>query len=214
MSTSVVIADFGTGNLHSVITAIQAVGGNCKVESSRLASKIRAADRLVLPGQGAIGTWMKEFADDEVRQSVEYALLTKPVLGICLGLQALYHHSDEDGGVEGLGVLDGYVKRFDSGLVDAGRKIKVPHMGWSVVYPTRQHPLWQGILPNTRFYFVHSYLPVDEKEEQVAAQSNYGVDFTCAAAEDNLFAVQFHPEKSRGQGLRLLSNFLSWDGID
>lgn len=208
----VLIADFGTGNLHSVITAIEVVGRSFEVVASRSPSEIRKADRLVLPGQGAIGTWMGELQNDEVGLAVEEALRNKPVLGICLGLQALYGHSDEDGGVEGLQVLAGRVERFDENLLDAGRKIKIPHMGWSAVHQTQAHPLWSGIPQDTRFYFVHSYHARSESAAEVAAVSNYGLEFACAAAKENLFAVQFHPEKSRQQGLRLLANFLDWNG--
>ncbi len=210
--SSVVVADFGTGNLHSVLTAIEVVGSDFKVGASRSADKIRAADRLVLPGQGAIGTWMSEFQDTDIRDAVEHALRTKPVLGICLGLQALYEHSDEDGGVDGLNVFAGRVERFDARLLDADRRIKIPHMGWSVVHQTCDHPLWDGIAQNSRFYFVHSYHASAANASEVAAVSEYGLEFTCAAARENVFAVQFHPEKSRQQGLRLLSNFLAWNG--
>ena len=208
------IADFGTGNLHSVIHAIEAVAHNSQVVSTRLASEIRNADRLVLPGQGAIGTWMKELQNDEVRQAIEDALINKPVLGICLGMQALYSHSEEDGGVEGLSILSGRVRRFDNQLQDAGRQIKIPHMGWSKVHQTKEHPLWQGISQDTRFYFVHSYHADADEQSEVAATACYGLDFACAAVRENLFAVQFHPEKSRQHGLRLLTNFIGWNGND
>ena len=211
MST-VLIADFGTGNLHSVINAIEVVGGGYDVVASRSPEQILAADRVVLPGQGAIGTWMSEFETREIRAAVEQALRTKPVLGICLGLQALYEHSDEDGGVAGLNVFAGRVERFDHQLMDAGRRIKVPHMGWSAVHQHGSHPLWNGIAQDTRFYFVHSYFARSTCESEVAAVADYGLQFTCAAARENVFAVQFHPEKSRQQGLKLLSNFLAWDG--
>ena len=208
------IADFGTGNLHSVIHAIKTVAHNSQVVSTRLASEIRNADRLVLPGQGAIGTWMKELQNDEVRQAIEDALINKPVLGICLGMQALYSYSEEDGGVDGLDILSGRVRRFDNQLQDAGRKIKIPHMGWSKVHKTKEHPLWQGISQDTRFYFVHSYYADADEKSEVAATACYGLDFACAAVRENLFAVQFHPEKSRQHGLRLLTNFIGWDGND
>ncbi len=210
--SKVLVADFGTGNLHSVMTAIQVVSSGSEVEASRSARRIRMADRLILPGQGAIGTWMSELQDDEVRQAVNEAVRTKPVLGICLGLQALYEHSEEDGGVEGLKVLAGRVERFGDDLLDCGHRIKIPHMGWSMVHQTYQHPLWSGIPQDARFYFVHSYFARSDRDSEVAAVADYGLKFTCAAARENLFAVQFHPEKSRQQGLRLLTNFLNWDG--
>ncbi len=208
----VVIADFGTGNLHSVITAIEVVSQQSDVIATRSADEIRMADRLILPGQGAIGTWMAELRDDGVRSAVHDALRNKPVLGICLGLQALYAHSEEDGGVECLNVLAGRVERFDGALTDAGRRIKIPHMGWSAVHQTCGHPLWAGIPQDTRFYFVHSYFARSGEAAEIAGAADYGLEFTCAAARGNLFAVQFHPEKSRRQGLRLLANFLNWDG--
>ena len=210
--SKVVITDLGTGNLHSVINAIEKVAHSAQVVSTRLPAAIRSADRLVLPGQGAIGTWMKELEHDETRTAIEDALQSKPVLGICLGLQALYAHSDEDGGTPGLKVLSGKVVRFKSDLEDAGRRIKIPHMGWSMVHQTREHPLWSGIPQDTRFYFVHSYHAETKVRSEVAATACYGLEFVCAAATENLFAVQFHPEKSRRQGLRLLENFIQWGG--
>lgn len=209
---SIVIADFGTGNLHSVQNAFEAIGRDQEVIATRDADKIGSADRLVLPGQGAIGTFMSELANDEVRDALQDALRSKPVLGICLGLQAMYETSEEDGGVECLGALSGKVRRFDPEWDDAGRAIKIPHMGWSEVRQQMRHPLWQGIRCGSRFYFVHSYYVDASIQSQVAGTTAYGTRFTCAAAQDNLFAVQFHPEKSRGHGLKLLENFASWDG--
>ena len=206
------IADFGTGNLHSVCNAFEALGKHVSVHATRRAEDIRNADRLVLPGQGAIGTWMNELADNEIRDAVDEALRTKPVLGICLGLQALYARSEEDGGVDGLQKLNGEVKRFDSRLIDSGRKIKIPHMGWSPVEQECEHPLWRGIPSGCRFYFVHSYYASARNSSEIAGSTQYGLKFTSAAMRGNLFAVQFHPEKSRQQGLKLLSNFIKWDG--
>ena len=210
--SKVVIADFGTGNLHSVINAIEKVAETAEVIPTRDPGEIRRADRLVLPGQGAIGTWMHELRDGESRDAVDFAIRNKPTLGICLGLQALYHHSEEDGGVDGLGIMSGRVRRFGDELEDAGRKIKIPHMGWSKVHQTTEHPLWSEIPQETRFYFVHRYCALTEEESEIAATATYGMQFVCAAARENLFAVQFHPEKSRQQGLRLLANFINWDG--
>lgn len=206
------IADFGTGNLHSVCNAFEALGKHVSVHATRRAEDIRNADRLVLPGQGAIGTWMNELANNEIREAVEEAFRTKPILGICLGLQALYARSEEDGGVDGLQELNGEVKRFDAQLIDSGRKIKIPHMGWSPVKQECEHPLWRGIPSGCRFYFVHSYYAAAESSNEIAGTTQYGLKFTSAAMRGNLFAVQFHPEKSRQQGLKLLSNFINWDG--
>ena len=206
------IADFGTGNLHSVCNAFEALGKHVSVHATRRAEDIRNADRLVLPGQGAIGTWMNELANNEIREAVEEAFRTKPILGICLGLQALYARSEEDGGVDGLQELNGKVKRFDAQLIDSGRKIKIPHMGWSPVEQECEHPLWRGIPSGCRFYFVHSYYAAAENSNEIAGTTQYGLKFTSAAMRGNLFAVQFHPEKSRQQGLKLLSNFINWDG--
>ena len=211
--SKIVVADFGTGNLHSVINALEAVApqGDVVVSTTE-AREIRTAARLVLPGQGAIGTWIETMENDGVRHAIEFALVTRPVLGICLGLQALYAYSEEDGGVEGLNVMSGRVRRFEDDLEDAGRRIKVPHMGWSKVHQTQEHPLWDGIPQDTRFYFVHSYCAHSNRETEVAATATYGTEFVCAAAKGNVFAVQFHPEKSRQQGLNLLANFVNWDG--
>ena len=207
------IADFGTGNLHSVINAIEVTAPrNFTVTVTREASAIRDADRLVLPGQGAIGTWMDELKNDEIKSAVEYALGNKPVLGICLGLQALYAHSEEDGGVQGLGVLEGKIRKFDTHFKDCGQRIKIPHMGWNIVHQKQKHPLWKGIPQDSRFYFVHSFYADAANLSQVAATASYGTEYACAAAKENLFAVQFHPEKSRNHGLALLGNFLNWNG--
>ncbi len=210
--TDIAIADFGTGNLHSVWNAFEALNSKLRVSTTRSAKQIRKAGRLVLPGQGAIGTFMNELANDEIRSAVEEALSSKPVLGICLGLQAMYAASEEDGGVKCLHHLPGSVKRFDRHWTDAGRKIKIPHMGWSKVRQHTSHPLWRGIKQMERFYFVHSYYADSGDNSQIAATTHYGSEFTSAAMKDNLFAVQFHPEKSRRHGLQLLENFSHWDG--
>jgi len=207
------IADFGTGNLHSVINAIEVTAGRSFVVTpTRQAARIRDADRVVLPGQGAIGTWMNELRNDEIRSAVEDALANKPVFGICLGMQALYASSEEDGGVAGLAILEGIVRKFERDFTDNGQRIKIPHMGWNVVHQEQNHPLWDGIPQNSRFYFVHSYYADAANRSQIAAAANYGTEFACAAAKDNVFAVQFHPEKSRRHGLKLLANFLNWNG--
>jgi len=208
----IAIADFGTGNLHSVYNAFEALGNKRRIVTTRSAAEIRNASRLVLPGQGAIGTFMQELADDEARSAVEQALASKPVLGICLGLQAMYSISEEEGGIECLGVLSGRVRRFSRDWTDSGRKIKIPDMGWSEVLQRYGHPLWKNIADRSRFYFVHSYYADAQCASEIAATAIYGATFTCAATKENLFAVQFHPEKSRRHGLQLLENFTRWDG--
>ncbi|MDP7489057.1 MAG: imidazole glycerol phosphate synthase subunit HisH [Arenicellales bacterium] len=208
----IVVVDLGTGNLHSVSKALEHVAGGVTVKVSAEPAVIAAADHVVLPGQGAIGTWFKALGKDTLHQAITIALASRPVLGICLGLQALFDHSDEDGGTTGLGVLAGQVRRFGSGENTRGQELKVPHMGWNNVTQHGEHPLWLGIPQDTRFYFVHSYYADARAPDQVAGTTDYGVRFTSAAAADNVFAVQFHPEKSHAQGLKLLENFVNWDG--
>ena len=209
---SIFIVDLGTGNLRSVSKAVEHVAPRRKVEIGHDPERIRAAERLVLPGQGAIGTWMAQLADPALREAVLEALSSRPVLGICLGLQALYHHSEENGGTPGLDLLPGRVRRFPADLAENGERLKIPHMGWNTVRQTLPHPLWKGIPDGERFYFVHSYFADSSDPAVVAGECTYGLIFTAAAAKENLFAVQFHPEKSQHAGLQLLENFVRWDG--
>ncbi len=217
---AVVIVNLGTGNLYSVYKALVHVGaGDVRISSDP--SDIRNAGHLVLPGQGAIGTWMRQLGKQpELAAAVRVRLDEGPVLGICLGLQALYAYSEENGGVACLGLLDGEVRHFAAsrGQADAaahrgdGRR-KIPHMGWNQVRQTSGHPLWRGIDDQRRFYFVHSYYVEANNEHEVAGTCTYGNRFTAAATRDNLFATQFHPEKSQRDGLRLLQNFIHWKGV-
>lgn len=211
--TSVAVIDYGMGNLRSVAKALEHAGPRARVTVTSDASQILAADRLVFPGQGAIGDAMNEIRRLDLEQTIRTGLAEKPFLGICLGLQALLEHSEEDNGTDGFGVFPGTVRRFPQALVhpESGESIKVPHMGWNGVHQTMDHPLWNGIEQDSRFYFVHSYYADTSLDSVVAGRTHYGVDFVCAAARDNIFAVQFHPEKSAGSGLRLLQNFLEWD---
>lgn len=217
---AVVIVNLGTGNLCSVHKALVHVGAS-DVRISSDPSDIRNAGHLVLPGQGAIGTWMRQLGEKpELAAAVRARLGAGPVLGICLGLQALYAHSEENGGVGCLGLLDGKVRHFTAscGMEDAagppgGNRRKIPHMGWNRVRQASDHPLWQGIDDRQRFYFVHSYYVESGNEDDVAGTCRYGNRFTAAAARDNLFATQFHPEKSQRDGLRLLQNFIHWNGV-
>ncbi|MFC1664292.1 imidazole glycerol phosphate synthase subunit HisH [Pseudomonadota bacterium] len=213
--SSIAVVDLGTGNLHSVAKAIEHVSADCQVFVTNDANLIEQVDRVVLPGQGAIGSWMAALEKAGLKVALREALESKPVLGICLGLQALYPYSEEDGGIQGLDVLNGQVRHFLAAaakLKASFGALKVPHMGWNNVDQTQEHPLWRGIEDKSRFYFVHSYVVQSSDTSEIVGATNYGVTFTAAAARHNIFAVQFHPEKSQHAGLQLLSNFVAWDG--
>ncbi|MFZ5492901.1 MAG: imidazole glycerol phosphate synthase subunit HisH [Pseudomonadota bacterium] len=210
--TDTVVIDFGMGNLRSVAKALEHVGARVRVSGDP--AVIRAAARVVFPGQGAIGACVSRLAGHGLAEAVREAAQSKPFLGICLGLQALLEHSEEDGGVPGLGLFDGRVRRFADGeILPGGERRKVPHMGWNQVSLTRPHPVFDGVADGAWFYFVHSYYVCPRDEEPVLAHSQHGsTAFACALARGNLVATQFHPEKSHHAGLRLLANFASWDG--
>ena len=191
------------GNLRSVSKALEHVAPQAEVTVTADPARIRAAERVVVPGQGALPDCMRSLAESGARDAVLEALEKKPYLGICLGLQMLFQHGAE-GDTPGLGVLQGNVPRF------AVSGLKIPHMGWNEVLQEVPHPLWAGISDRSRFYFVHSYYPAPADRVLAAATCLYGAPFTCAVARDNIFAVQFHPEKSQSAGLQLLSNFVRW----
>ncbi len=209
--TDVAVIDYGMGNLRSVAKAIEHVAPRLEVAITSDPRVVLRAGRVVFPGQGAMPDCMREMEARGLREAVIAAARAKPFLGICSGLQMLFDASEE-GDVAGLGLLPGRVRRFPADrMTDAqGIRLKVPHMGWNEVRQMAPHPLWQGIAPGSRFYFVHSYFPEPASRELVAGQSVYGVPFACACARDNVFAVQFHPEKSQAAGLRLLANFVAW----
>ena len=209
--TDVAVVDYGAGNLRSVASAIARVAPKLEVAVTGDAAVVRRAARVVVPGQGAMPDCMRKMDDHGLRDAVVAAARDKPFLGICIGLQMLFEASEE-GDTPGLGLLPGRVRRFPAEkMVDAqGARLKVPHMGWNQVEQTRAHPLWDGIPQGNRFYFVHSYFPVPGDRALTAGESVYGMPFACAAARGNIFAVQFHPEKSEAAGLRLFSNFLAW----
>ena len=212
MSGTVAVIDYGMGNLHSVASALAHAGAD-KVVVTHDAAQIRAANRVVFPGVGAIRDCMAEIRRLHCDQLLQLALTEqrKPVLAICVGMQALLDSSEENGGVPGLGVIPGTVRHFGHPLLNAdGNRLKVPHMGWNRVLQVRDHPLWAGIPDATRFYFVHSYYATVDDRSLVTGSVDYGVSADAALARDNLFATQFHPEKSHTAGLQLLRNFLDW----
>ncbi len=206
----IAVVDYGMGNLRSVAKALEHVAPGATVTVTDRPEDLRSAGRVVVPGQGAMPDCMRELRSRGLAQAVVAATRSKPFLGICIGLQMLFEFSEE-GGVEGLAVLPGAVRKFPLGMEDkSGVRLKIPHMGWNEVVQTRQHPLWEGIEDSSRFYFVHSYY-ADETDPHIASgRCTYGLPFTAAVARDNMFAVQFHPEKSQAVGLQLLRNFVYW----
>ena len=213
MSSRIAVVDYGMGNLRSVAKALEHVAPQAVIEVTADATAIAAADRVVFPGQGAMRDAMRELAARDLVPVLRDAIAAKPFLGICLGLQALFEHSEE-GDCAGLGVLPGRVRRFapPAEAHTGGERLKVPHMGWNNVNQSRPHPLWAGIADDSRFYFVHSYFVEPADSATAAATSAYPGRFCCAVAQGSLFATQFHPEKSQGAGLALLRNFVNWDG--
>jgi imidazole glycerol-phosphate synthase subunit HisH len=209
--TDVAVVDYGMGNLRSVAKALEHVAPGLDVAVTSDAKTVGRAERVVFPGQGAMPDCMREMDARGLRGAVLDAARAKPFLGICIGLQMLFEASEE-GNTPGLALLPGRVVRFPADrMTDAqGARLKVPHMGWNEVRQTEPHALWDGIPQGSRFYFVHSYYPEPGARGLTAGESDYGVRFTCAAARDNVFAVQFHPEKSQAAGLKLLANFIAW----
>ena len=211
--SQIVVIDYGMGNLRSVAKAIEHVAPGQRVVISSDANEIANAERVVFPGQGAARDCMRELQDRNLTEVVLNAAKQKPFLGICMGMQILLNHSEENNGIECLGLYKGNVRFFGKDLKNAaGEKLKIPHMGWNEVNQTIDHPLWKDIKNQARFYFVHSYYMDPQDENLVAANTDYGVKFVSAIAKDNVFAVQFHPEKSAQDGLQLLKNFTQWNG--
>lgn len=209
----IAVIDYGMGNLRSVAKALEHVAPDAEVMVTDDPARVALADRIVFPGQGAMPDCMRELDARGLRPAVLEAAAAKPFLGICIGLQMLFEWSEE-GGIPGLGVFRGQVRRFAGDrMVDAaGRKLKIPHMGWNTVHQVADHPLWAGIAQEARFYFVHSYFVMPADPAIIAGTTAYPDPFTSAVASANIFAVQFHPEKSAAAGLRLLANFVAWDG--
>jgi glutamine amidotransferase len=209
--TDIAIVDYGMGNLRSVQKAFEYAAPSASIVVTSDPDIVQRAKRVVVPGQGAMRNCMHELETRKLHEIVMDAAIHKPFLGICLGLQMLFEESEE-GHVKGFNILSGKVVHFPAAAMSTadGQKLKVPHMGWNQVYQTAKHPLWEGIATDARFYFVHSYYVETTDSASIAAQSNYPFPFTCAVAKDNIFAVQFHPEKSQFAGLTLLSNFAKW----
>ncbi|MCF7521943.1 imidazole glycerol phosphate synthase subunit HisH [Neisseria sp. ZJ106] len=208
------IIDYGMGNLHSVLKSVQAAqkmsGSPMEIYLTDQPEQVAAADKIIFPGQGAMPDCMAALQRSGLREAVADGLKNKPFFGICVGAQLLFEHSEE-GDTAGLGWFEGEVRRFAANQHDAGgNRLKVPHMGWNTVRQTRPHPLFADIAQDTRFYFVHSYYFAPKQQEIVLGSSEYPHEFACIVGKDNVFATQFHTEKSHDGGLLLLRNFLNW----
>lgn len=208
---TVAIVDYGMGNLRSVAKAVEHVAPGYSVQVTADPAVLAGAERVIVPGQGAMPDCMRELRQRGLDDAVIRAASDKPFLGICIGLQMLFEHSEE-GDVAGLGIFPGQVRRFPAEAMQdaAGARLKVPHMGWNEVRQAEAHPVWNGIADGTRFYFVHSYYVEPVAPDVIAGSTLYGIPFTSAVARANIFAVQFHPEKSAASGLKLLENFMCW----
>jgi imidazole glycerol-phosphate synthase subunit HisH len=211
MTNKIVVID-GVGNLRSVAQALRAVAPEADVQISNDPAVIDAADRVVLPGQGAMRDCMQSLRESGAEEALLRATKTRPVMGVCVGEQMLFEMSEE-GDAPGLGLLPGKVVRFqlDGKLQADGSRFKVPQMGWNRVRQARAHPLWNGVADNSYFYFVHSYFAVPDDASHTIGETDYGAPFCCAVAMDNIVATQFHPEKSAAAGLQLYKNFVHWN---
>lgn len=209
-ANNIALLDYGMGNLHSVAKALNNVGA--KVILTNNPKQVAKADKIVFPGVGAMQDCMAGMRQAGIDEVVRHAVLNKPVMAICVGMQALFEQSAENGGTNALGILSGNVKRFSNEWTDHNDiAIKVPHMGWNTIYGMDlSHPLWQGIEENSHFYFVHSYYCNPSDTHLISAFCDYGQPFCASIIKDNLFATQFHPEKSHTAGLQLLKNFVNW----
>ncbi|MBC7499082.1 MAG: imidazole glycerol phosphate synthase subunit HisH [Herminiimonas sp.] len=211
-SNRIVVVDYGMGNLRSVAQALQHVAPEAEIVVSGRAQDIESADRIVFPGQGAMPDCMRSLRESGVLDALLTAARNKPLLGVCIGEQLLFDNSEE-GDTPGLGLVPGQVLRFrlEGQLQPDGSRFKVPQMGWNRVHQTRPHPLWSEIPDGSHFYFVHSYFAVPSDAVHMAGQTLYGALFCSAVARDNIFATQFHPEKSAKAGLQLYRNFVHWN---
>jgi len=208
----IVVVDYGMGNLRSVAQALMHVAPEAEVTVSAQADAIRAADRIVLPGQGAMPDCMQSLRDSGLLEALMEAVRNKPLFGVCVGEQMLFD-SSEEGNARCLGLLPGKVVKFqlDGQIQPDGSRFKVPQMGWNQVRQLKPHPIWDGVADGSYFYFVHSYYAVPDQMDHVLGETVYGLPFCCAAGRDNIFATQFHPEKSASAGLQLYKNFVHWN---
>ena len=211
------VIDYGMGNLHSLGKSLERVAGNQRIVISYDPEALLECDRLVLPGVGGVRACMDELRRLELDQMVLEAARKRPLLGVCLGMQVLLERSDENGGVNALGLIPGSVVRFpDPAPEPEGaprtERLKVPHMGWNQVRQSRPHPVWAGVPEDSWFYFVHSYHAAPQNPAHTLGTADYGQPFAAAVARDNIVGFQFHPEKSHDLGLRLLANFVNWNG--
>ncbi|MCW8126255.1 imidazole glycerol phosphate synthase subunit HisH [Microbulbifer halophilus] len=215
----IAVLDYGMGNLHSAVSALQQVAPDEEIALASTPAQAQGADRLLVPGVGAIRDCMAGFVETGfeplLRDAIDAGL---PILGVCVGMQIMMRRSEENDGVDCLDIFPQPVKFFGDDLRETeavgacGSRLKVPHMGWNRVEQTREHPLWAGIENGSRFYFVHSYYVPADDNDQVAGRTDYGVPLAAAVARENIFATQFHPEKSADAGLQLLKNFVGWSG--
>jgi len=210
----IAVIDYGMGNLRSVSKAIECVAPDDDVIVTADSALISSADRIVCPGQGAAADCMAALNDANLVEPIKEVIGSRPFMGICMGLQVLLTHSEENDGIDCINLLPGQVKRFNKPLTDTdNQRLKVPHMGWSKVNHSQAHPLWNGINDGARYYFAHSYYCAPDDKDSVVGSCLYGIEFSVAMAAKNLFACQFHPEKSANDGLQLLRNFVAWDGV-
>ena len=213
--SNIAIIDYGMGNLYSVAKAVEHVAGtkNTIVVTSD-ANKIGASDKVIFPGQGAAKDCMSALHQCDLQSAIVDAAQQKPFLGICMGMQVLMQMSEENDGTDCLGLYEGSVKYFGNHLTigSGDNSYKVPHMGWNGIEQQQQHPLWKDIPQSSYFYFVHSYFVATEDDSLIAGTTSYGPTFTSVIAQENVFAMQCHPEKSAQAGLQLLKNFIHWDG--
>jgi glutamine amidotransferase len=214
MKRTVAVVDYGMGNLRSVSQAVMHVarGSGVDVIVTSQPDEVYAAERIVLPGQGAMPDCMRELRDSGLQEAVLHAAANKPLMGVCVGMQMLLSRSEE-GPTDGLDLIAGDVRRFrlDGRLQPDGSRFKVPQMGWNQVFQVQPHPIWAGVPDESYYYFVHSFYAHPSDSRHSAGETDYGARFTCALARDNIFATQFHPEKSAEHGLALYRNFLHWN---